>query len=237
MPPETRVGLRLLPTNPVLFTTRLLISRFRVGFGLLGAMGKWVLVGGRKMHDVILKLFLLITRRQKEILFKTKITKISSSIGTALVCYECDRFLSRFLSDWLPPGCIGLPVDAFNVTTSAFPRPETCCPHVQVETFQGCRRSRFQSRCQFILAAVYVDLQMLMWGDVYSSIHSQFQYRGIILPLLVYSSAPNLKVLKNIYSASWQYICLRFPETQLQMSCPALEVTYHLVMSLPVSLT
>jgi len=32
-----------------------------------------------KMHDVILKLFLLITRRQKEILFKNKITKISSS--------------------------------------------------------------------------------------------------------------------------------------------------------------
>jgi hypothetical protein len=55
-------------------------------------MGNWVLVGGRKMHDVILKLFLLITRKAKGNLFsktkKTKTTKISSSIGTALVCYE-----------------------------------------------------------------------------------------------------------------------------------------------------
>jgi hypothetical protein len=100
MPPETKVGLRLLPTNPVLFTTRLLISRFRVGFGLLGAMGNWVLVGGRKMHDVILKLFLLITRRQKEIFFqKQKQLKSLPLSARRLSVTKCDRFL--FMT-WLP---------------------------------------------------------------------------------------------------------------------------------------
>jgi len=63
--------------------------RIAWGFGLLGSLGNIGAIG-RCDDDVILKLFLLITRRQKEILFsKQKTYKISLlPIATALVCYE-----------------------------------------------------------------------------------------------------------------------------------------------------